>query len=500
MAKKIKRILVLNRGEIACRIIQAIQEIGLQACAVFSEADRNTRATKLADEAYFIGEAAPKHSYLNISKLVALAQENQIDAVHPGYGFLSERSEACTAFSQAGISWIGPQAESISLLGNKMRAKELLEQHNLATLPWAKVSLQDKQELQKHANQIGYPLLLKAAAGGGGKGMRLVTQEKDLIASAQAAGNEAEAAFGDGTLLVEKYLVHPRHVEVQVLGDDQGNIWHFGERDCSYQRRHQKVIEEAPAPNLSDDTREKLGRTAVAIAKLAHYQSAGTVEFLLDAAENFYFLEMNSRLQVEHSVTEAVWGIDLVNAQIRIAQGDSLPDIFPEKPGPRGHAIEARVYAEDPAHQYAPSPGTIGKLSFPFGTGVRIDTGVEEGSEISLNYDSMIAKITANASSRDLAIDRLVWALRNTTIYGVVSNINFLQDLLTNKDFRKFSIHVKYLDTFAWKDEIPIEVLQDKEKIVAEATSGSTNYSTGYSFGTNQVPSPWDNVKTGARS
>lgn len=482
------RILVINRGEIACRIIQAAQELGHTACAVYSEVDADWRPVKLADEAYCIGEALPSESYLNIEKLVALAKENKIDAVHPGYGFLSERAHAAEAFTKAGIKFIGPRAESIQLLGNKMQAKEILDQEKLPTLPWAKLENTEADTLKKAAKNVGYPLLLKAAAGGGGKGMRLVQSEDELVKAAAAAQNEARTAFGDDTILLERYLENPRHIEVQILGDSHGNVTHFGERDCSYQRRHQKVVEEAPAPKLSDRARKALCDTAVKLARKVGYESAGTVEFLLDKNEDFFFLEMNSRLQVEHSVTEAVWGIDLVHLQIKVTEGHSLDEIVPARHEARGHAIEARVYAEDPANQYAPCPGKLHTLEWPSGTGIRIDTGVSQGNEIGLDYDPMIAKITASAPDRQTTINRLLWALKRTVVFGSKCNINFLQDIIDHQDFRDFNIHVKYLDGMTWKDEIPEDIVSGKDEL-ARSAERVANESGGP---LNRFASPWE--------
>lgn len=494
-ARAFKKVLILNRGEIACRLIQACQELGLQTLAVYSEVDKGSRHTELADEAVCIGDAAPQESYLNLEKLLGVAREYGCDAVHPGYGFLSERAHAAEAFTKAGVTWIGPSAESIRLLGDKLEAKKLLSGHKIPTSPWGEVSLDRMGDLVKLAGKIGYPVLLKAASGGGGKGMRLVKSEKELAPSAEAAAREAKSSFGDATLLIEKYIEEPRHIEVQILGDEHGEVFHFGERECSVQRRHQKVIEEAPAVNLSEKTRKAICDSAVRLAKAVGYANAGTIEFLVDKEESFYFLEMNSRLQVEHSVTEAVWGIDLVKSQILVAQGAKLTELFPARASmePRGHAIQARIYAEDASMGYAPCPGTLSLVEWPTAVGVRVDTGVRTGSTIGLDYDAMIAKMTVCAEDRSRAIARLRWCLQHTTLFGTVTNINYLQDILAQKKYIDGKVYVKFLETemSAWKDPVPEELWEKHEELVASAKNvgGGASLSAQAS-----IPSPWERV------
>ena len=485
-----RRILILNRGEIACRLIQAAQELGIETVAVVSDADIGARHGELANHCVKIGGRSAKESYLDLDKLLKVAKELKCDAVHPGYGFLSERASAAKAFIAAGIQWIGPKPESISLLGDKLQAKKLLEKHKVPTTPWAEVFANKPDELKKSAKAIGYPVLLKAASGGGGKGMRLVKDEAGLLEGANAAAREAESAFGDSTLLIEKYLENPRHIEVQILGDKTGKVIHFGERECSLQRRHQKVIEEAPAPNLSEAARQKICESAVRLASGVGYENAGTVEFLVDKNEDFYFLEVNSRLQVEHSVTEAVWGIDLVKAQIEIASGKTLKELFPHREtlSTRGHAIQARIYAEDPAKGFAPSPGVLAEVIWPTGVGIRIDTGVRAGSEISLDYDAMVAKLTVYGVDRNHAIGRLLWALRNTVLFGTITNINYLQDILEEKSVRDGKMYVKFLETEfgGWADAVPEDLKAMQPDLLKRSSSAHQGGAK------TKLPSPWE--------
>lgn len=485
-----KRVLILNRGEIACRLIQACQELGLEAVAVYSDVDQHSRHVELADEAIHLPGAAPKETYLNLDLILPAAKALGCDAVHPGYGFLSERAHAAEAFEKAGLKWIGPSPKSIRMLGDKLEAKKLLDAYSVPTAPWGEVDLKNHAALEALAKKIGYPVLLKAASGGGGKGMRLVKDAANLKEAAESAAREAQSSFGDATLLVEKYVEEPRHIEIQILGDEHGNVMHFGERECSLQRRHQKVVEEAPAPNLSQAAKDKIAASAVALTKGVGYANAGTVEFLVDKNENFYFLEVNSRLQVEHSVTEAVWGIDLVHAQIRIAMGASLETLFPEKKTPRGHAIQARVYAEDSSKGFAPCPGSLSLVEWPQAVGLRVDTGVRTGSVIGLDYDAMIAKLTVHAENRESALQRLLWCLRHTVIFGTVTNVNYLQDILAHELVKKGKMHVKLLETAFgdWNDLPPDGLIAEHPALLAGTThSPAIGSAKQAGFG-----SPWE--------
>ncbi len=488
--KTFRKVLILNRGEIACRLIQACQELGIKTVALYSDPDAKLRHVELADEAIHLAGSAPKDTYLNLEKILPLAKAAACDAVHPGYGFLSEREFAATAFLQAGIEWIGPRPESIRRLGDKLEAKTLLDQYQVPTAPWGEVDLKDIDALKALATKVGFPVLLKAASGGGGKGMRLVHAAGDLEEAAASAAREAQSSFGDATLLLEKYIERPRHIEIQILGDHHGNLLHFGERECSLQRRHQKVVEEAPAPHLSDATKEKIAASALALAKGVGYANAGTVEFLVDQAENFYFLEVNSRLQVEHSVTEAVWGVDLVKSQILVAQGAKLSELFPEreKMRPRGHAIQARIYAEDASQQFAPCPGPLSLVEWPAAVGLRVDTGVSSGSVIGLDYDAMIAKMTVHSEDRTRALARLLWCLRHTLLFGTVTNVNYLQDVLSHPKVQAGKMYVKFLETELkdWKDSPPAELLSSHAEALALAAPAQL-------FSDKQaVASPWE--------
>lgn len=485
----ISKVLILNRGEIACRLIQACQELGLKTVALFSDPDAGSRHSELADEAIHLPGSAPQETYLNLPLILEHAKKIGCNAVHPGYGFLSERAHAAEAFLGAGIQWIGPNPKSIRLLGDKLEAKKLLDSYQVPTAPWGEVNPADQAGLEALAERVGYPILLKAASGGGGKGMRLVREKSSLKEAAASAGREAKSSFGDATLLLEKYLENPRHIEVQILGDQHGNIMHLGERECSLQRRHQKVVEEAPAPNLSQQTKDKMAASALALARGVGYANAGTVEFMVDAEENFYFLEVNSRLQVEHSVTEAVWGVDIVKAQVQVAMGKKLQEIFPHAPSPRGHAIQARIYAEDSANQYAPCPGTLALVEWPQTVGLRIDTGVRTGSVIGLDYDAMIAKMTVYAEDRPQALARILWCLRHTILFGTVTNVNFLQDILSHPKVAAGKMHVKLLelDFKDWQDSIPEELMAKHAEIIAGAKAAPSAGGEKNSF-----RSPWE--------
>lgn len=446
----IKKILIANRGEIACRVMRTCQRLDVQTVAVYSEADEEALHVEMADEAYLIGPAAARESYLVGAKLLAIAKETGADAIHPGYGFLSENEEFAKACEDAGVIFIGPPASAILAMGGKSEAKALMEKAKVPLVPGYHGAQQDEKFLAAEAVKIGFPVLIKASAGGGGKGMRVVETAADFAEQLQGAKREAKAAFNDDHVLIEKYLLQPRHVEIQVFADKHGNCVYLFERDCSIQRRHQKVLEEAPAPGLSQKTREKMGEAAVAAAKAIDYVGAGTVEFLLDANENFYFMEMNTRLQVEHPVTEYITGLDLVELQIRVAEGDELP--FEQKDLEiNGHAFEVRLYAEDPDNNFLPGAGQIQYLNFPLESDcVRVDTGVREalfgdGDVISIHYDPMIAKIITWGETREIALQNMADALDETQVTGPKSNLNFLRRLVRNEAFQAGSVSTSFI-------------------------------------------------------
>ncbi len=424
-----KKILIANRGEIACRIVKTARRLGVATVAVYSEADAETRPVRLADEAVLIGPAAARDSYLAVDKIIATARQAGAEAIHPGYGFLAENADFAEACAQAGIVFIGPPPAAIRAMGSKAAAKALMESAGVPLTPGYHGADQNPARLQAEADRIGYPVLIKASAGGGGKGMRLVETAGDFAAALASCQREAASSFGDDRVLVEKYLVRPRHIEIQVFGDAHGHCIHLFERDCSVQRRHQKVLEEAPAPGLTPERRAAMGQAAVNAARAVGYAGAGTVEFIVDPTGPFYFMEMNTRLQVEHPVTEMITGLDLVEWQLRVAAGEPLP-LTHEQLALRGHAIEARVYAEDPAKGFLPATGRLTHLTPPEESlHVRVDTGVEEGDEITPFYDAMIAKLIVWDVNRDRALARLLQALAQYRVVGVANNIEFLSRL-----------------------------------------------------------------------
>lgn len=447
----IKKILVANRGEIACRIMRSCREAGIATVAVYSEADSAALHAEMADEAVFIGAAAARESYLDINKIIEAGRLTGADAIHPGYGFLSENEDFAEAVAAAGMIFIGPPVAAIRAMGGKSEAKALMEKAGVPLVPGYHGNNQDEAFLKSEADKMGYPLLIKASAGGGGKGMRVVETAAGFSEALGAAKREAKAAFGDDHVLIEKYLTRPRHVEIQVFADQSGNTVYLFERDCSIQRRHQKVIEEAPAPGLHPDTRAKMGAAAVAAAKAIGYAGAGTVEFLLDTDGSFYFMEMNTRLQVEHPVTEMITGLDLVALQISVAEGQDLP-FTQQDLAIDGHAIEVRLYAEDPANHFLPGAGQIQYLSFPLQSpSVRVDTGVREapfgeGDVISIHYDPMIAKIIVHGKDRGEAIERLCAALAETHVAGPKTNLNFLRDLAAHPAFAAADLDTRFIE------------------------------------------------------
>jgi acetyl-CoA carboxylase biotin carboxylase subunit len=438
-------VLIANRGEIALRVIRACRELGIATVAVYSDADRGALHVLHADEAYRLGPAPAAESYLRGDLILELARRAGADAIHPGYGFLSENADFADACAAAGVVFIGPPAGAMRALGSKTRARQAADAAQMPRVPGSVTGLADVAEAHRVAADIGYPVMLKAAAGGGGKGMRAVAKESDLAAAFAAASSEAERSFGSGEVYLEKLIERPRHIEIQLLADEHGHCVYLGERECSVQRRHQKVIEEAPSAVVGEALRRSMGEAAVRLALSAGYVNAGTVEFLVDAEENFYFLEMNTRLQVEHPVTEMVTGFDLVHLQLQVAMGEPLP-IAQKDIHLRGHAIECRIYAEDPENNFFPSPGLITRLIQPGGPGIREDCAVFAGWRVPLDYDPMLSKLVAFAPTREIAIDRMLRALDEYVIGGIKTNIGLFRRILTDPDFRAARIDTGFLE------------------------------------------------------
>jgi acetyl-CoA carboxylase biotin carboxylase subunit len=445
-----KKILIANRGEIAVRVIRACHEMGIAAVAVYSDVDRASLHVRKSDEAYPIGAAAASESYLNIQKILDVAARSGANAIHPGYGFLSENAKFARACVEAGVKFIGPTAAAMDAMGSKTKARQAMERVGIPFVPGTSRGLESFEQAEQVAAQIGYPIMLKAAAGGGGKGMRLVSAAHELKSALEGARSEAERSFGDSEVYIEKAIANPRHIEMQILADEHGNTVYLGERECSLQRRHQKVIEEAPSPIVDANMRRRMGEVAVRVAQAAKYTNAGTVEFLVDQPKNdqqknFYFLEMNTRLQVEHPVTELVTGLDLVHLQIRIAAGEPLP-FTQDDVTIRGHAIECRVYAEDPDNNYFPSPGKITLLLQPSGPGIRRDSGMYEGWTVPMDYDPLLAKLIGYGTDRDQAIGRLTRALNEYFVGGIKTNISLFRRVLHDPDFRAAKLDTGFLD------------------------------------------------------
>ena len=445
----LRKVLIANRGEIAVRVIRACREMGLSPVAVYSECDRTALHVRLADEAYAIGPSAPRESYLRIDRIVDAARKSGADAVHPGYGFLAENEDFARAVRDAGLTFIGPAPEAIALMGSKTAARAAAKRAGVALVPGGDDPIAadaTNEQIQKLGGQIGYPLLVKAVSGGGGKGMRTVLSAGDLLGAVAAARSEAGTAFGDPAVYLERRLLRPRHIEVQLLGDSHGTIVPFVERECSIQRRHQKVVEETPSLAVTPKLRSALTAAAAAVAKSVGYTNAGTIEFLLDEDGQFYFLEMNTRLQVEHPITEAVTGLDLVRWQMRIARGDRF-DVDPARLlTPYGHAIECRIYAEDPDNNFLPSPGRIVDLRAPAGPGIRDDSGVEAGNDVPIYYDPMISKLVGWAEDRPAAIDRMRRALSEYVVSGIKTTLPFFVWLFAQREFLDGAFHTAYLD------------------------------------------------------
>jgi acetyl-CoA carboxylase biotin carboxylase subunit len=442
-----KKLLIANRGEIAVRIIRACREMGISPVVVFSEADRASLHVRMADQAIFIGPPPSTESYLNIDRIIAAARTAGADAIHPGYGFLSENADFAEAVEQAGLVLVGPPAASMRIMGTKTRARVAAQSAGAAVVPGTTTALASADEAALAAASIGYPIMLKAAAGGGGKGMRLVRSPEEIQSAFSVAASEAAASFKDASVYVEKYIDKPRHIEVQLLGDHFGNMVYLGERECSLQRRHQKVVEECPSPVMDPELRARMGETAVRIASSAGYFNAGTIEFLVDSERNFYFLEMNTRLQVEHPVTELVVGRDLVHQQIKIAGGEPL-GFTQDNVSMQGAAIECRIYAEDPNNAFMPSPGLITGLVAPSGPGIRNDSGIYQGWDVPVFYDSLLAKLAVWGETREQAVSRLERALSEYRIEGVRTTLQFFRDIVVDPDFRAGNFDTGFIDRF----------------------------------------------------
>jgi acetyl-CoA carboxylase biotin carboxylase subunit len=442
---KIKKILIANRGEIAIRIMRTCREMGISTVAVFSDADRTSMHVRYANEAYHIGPSSSSESYLNSTKIIEVAKMSGADAIHPGYGFLSENADFARKCSENGIKFIGPSPEVINKMGNKIEARLTMIAAGVPVVPGTTESVKTEKDAIETILRIGLPVMVKAAAGGGGKGMRLITNEKDITSLVRSARSEAKSSFGNDSVYIEKYITSPHHIEFQVLGDQHGNVVHLFERECSVQRRHQKMIEETPSPLMTPELRIKMGECAVNAAKAVNYEGAGTIEFLVDNELNFYFLEMNTRLQVEHPITERITGIDLVKQQILIAEGQALK-LSQDKLRQTGHAIECRIYAEDSDNNFMPNPGRIYNITQPLGLGVRTDGYVYEGYEIPIHYDSMISKLIVWAENRTEAIDRMKRALYEYKITGVKTSIKFLERIMDTEDFRSGNYDTNFIE------------------------------------------------------
>lgn len=468
------KILVANRGEIALRVLKSIRKMGLKSVAIYSEIDRDAPHVLYADESICIGEAPSSSSYLNQERIIEVAKSLEVDGIHPGYGFLSENAVFAQKVEDAGIKFIGPTPHAIEIMGSKLAAKECVKGYDIPMVPGTDRALKDLREARQVADAAGYPVLIKASAGGGGKGMRIVEKAEDLASQLERAISEATNAFGDGSVFIEKYVRSPRHIEVQILADTHGNTLHLFERECSVQRRHQKVVEEAPSAVLTNEKRKQIGQAAVQVAKSCGYVGAGTVEFLLDADHNFYFLEMNTRLQVEHPVTEMITGLDLVEWQIRVARGEKLP-FTQEDLKLNGHAIELRVYAEDPLNDFLPDIGTLEKYQIPMGNGVRVDDGYREGMAIPIYYDPMLSKLVVHAEDRPMAIQKMIEAIRSYRIRGVKNTLSFGEFVMRSEAFRTGNFDTHFIKTSFCKEKLEA---MEKEKARAGALIALKNYMT----------------------
>ncbi|MFD1140663.1 acetyl/propionyl/methylcrotonyl-CoA carboxylase subunit alpha [Larkinella insperata] len=491
---KIKKLLVANRGEIALRIMRTAREMGIQTVAIFSEADRQSPHVRYADEAVCVGPAPSSESYLRTDVIIDVCHQTGADAIHPGYGFLSENAAFAQAVRNAGLIFVGPSPESIEVMGSKLAAKAAVAAYHIPMVPGTPEAITDREAAKQTAAQIGYPILIKASAGGGGKGMRIVEREADFDEGMERAVSEATSAFGDGSVFIEKYVTSPRHVEIQVLGDQHGHIIHLFERECSVQRRHQKVVEEAPSSVLTPEIRAEMGRCAVEVARACGYYGAGTVEFIVDDQLNFYFLEMNTRLQVEHPVTEQITGIDLVKQMIYIAEGKPL-EIKQEDLQINGHAIEIRVYAEDPANNFLPDVGTLETYVRPQGNGVRVDDGFEQGMSIPIYYDPMIAKLVTTGATRAEAIEKMIRAIDEYRITGVQTTLPFCRFVMQHDAFRSGQFDTHFVSHYFTPEKLLPETRPEEAQlagVLAAWLSQNNQSKTGGSLpATEQTRSKW---------
>ncbi|MDR2222330.1 MAG: acetyl-CoA carboxylase biotin carboxylase subunit [Flavobacteriaceae bacterium] len=460
-----KKILVANRGEIAVRIMKTAKKMGIKTVAVYSTVDRMAPHVRMADEAVCIGEAPSNQSYLLGDKILEVAKSLQVDGIHPGYGFLSENANFAIACANAGVTFIGPDTHAIEVMGNKLAAKETVKEYNIPMVPGLDEAITDVAKAKKVATEIGFPILIKAAAGGGGKGMRVVEKEEEFESQMQRAISEATNAFGDGSVFIEKYIGSPRHIEIQVLADKHGNIVYLFERECSIQRRHQKVVEEAPSAVLTPEIRKQMGEAAVRVAASCNYVGAGTVEFLIDEKLNFYFLEMNTRLQVEHPVTELITGLDLVEMQIKVARGEKLP-FTQDDLQIKGHAMELRIYAEDPLNDFLPSVGNLEVYQLPVGEGIRVDNGIEEGMDVPIYYDPMLAKLITYGKTREEAIEIMIEAIHDYKVKGISTTLPFGKFVMEHQAFRDGHFDTNFVKKFYNSDLIK-EEYKDEAEIAA---------------------------------
>ncbi|MBC8343119.1 MAG: acetyl-CoA carboxylase biotin carboxylase subunit [Bacteroidetes bacterium] len=487
-----KKILIANRGEIALRVMRSAKEMGIETVAIYSEADRLSPHVRYANEAVCIGPAPSKDSYLRMDKILKVCKDLDVDGIHPGYGFLSENADFARLVEAEGIKFIGPNPEAIEIMGNKLAAKDAVKQFKIPMVPGTDYAIDDLDEAKKIAQDIGFPILIKAAAGGGGKGMRIVQEVESFEEQMKLAVSEATSSFGDGSVFIEKYITSPRHIEIQIIADNFGNIVHLNERECSIQRRHQKVIEEAPSAIITPEIRKKMGNAAVGVAKACNYVGAGTVEFLVDENLNFYFLEMNTRLQVEHPVTEFICHIDLVKEQIRIARGEKL-SYKQQDITIKGHAIEARIYAEDPRNNFLPSIGRLTTYIPPLGKGVRVDDGYEEGMEVSIYYDPLISKLIVFGKTREKAISRMLRAVEEYRITGVKTTLPFCRFVMEHEAFRSGHFDTHFVGNYF--DPEKMDVDKSEEQLIAALLAAKifseTKNSNGIEDQESEVQSNW---------